>query len=96
MEIFLFQRMDHGHVMRAFYKNIPNNSSIWADGPNKLWGAVKLGNIKLVFITKFFHQCQNFTIQSILLLSKWRTKSCLVLPSDLLLIVYYSEITLYM
>ena len=26
--------MDNGHVMRAFFKNIPNNWPIWADGPN--------------------------------------------------------------
>ena len=24
--------MDNGHVMRAFFKNIPNNWPIWADG----------------------------------------------------------------
>ena len=29
--------MDNEHVMRAFFKNIPNNWSIWADGLNKLW-----------------------------------------------------------
>ena len=34
---YLFSsRMDNGHVMRAFFKNIPNNWPIWADGQNKL------------------------------------------------------------
>ena len=37
---YLFSsRMDNGHVMRAFFfKNIPNNWSIWAFWPKKLWG----------------------------------------------------------
>ena len=35
---YLFSsRMNNGHVMRAFFKNIINNWSIWAFGPNKLW-----------------------------------------------------------
>jgi hypothetical protein len=29
--------MNNG-VMRAFFKSIPNNWLIWADGSNKLWG----------------------------------------------------------
>ena len=30
--------MDNGHVIRAFFKNIPNNWPIRAYGPNKFWG----------------------------------------------------------
>jgi hypothetical protein len=34
--------MENGHVMWTFFKNIPNDWPIWADGPNKLvvgiWG----------------------------------------------------------
>ena len=33
--------MNNGHLMRAFFKNIPNNLPIWADGPKRLlaiWG----------------------------------------------------------
>ena len=30
--------MDNGNVMMPFFKNIPNNWPIWADGPNELWG----------------------------------------------------------
>ena len=34
MGIILF--IDGGHVMKNFFKNIPNNCPIWADVPNKL------------------------------------------------------------
>ena len=34
----LRQHMDNGHMIRAFFKNIPNVWPIWADGSNKLWG----------------------------------------------------------
>ena len=30
--------MDNGHVMRVFFKNIPNNWPILVNGPNELWG----------------------------------------------------------
>ena len=30
--------MNNGPVVRAFFKNIPNNWSNGADGPSKLWG----------------------------------------------------------
>ena len=30
--------VSHGHLMTAFFKNIPNNWPIWTDGPNELWG----------------------------------------------------------
>jgi hypothetical protein len=34
-----YRSMDNGHVIRTFFKNIPNNwRLIWADGSNKLWG----------------------------------------------------------
>ena len=58
---------------------------------------VKLDNSKLFFVTNFFTNARILLLRvySILLLCKWRTKSCLLLPSNLLFIVYYSEIPLY-
>ena len=35
--IKLVQNMDNGHVIRTFFKHIPNNRLIGAKGPNKLW-----------------------------------------------------------
>ena len=34
----LITYLDNGPEMRAFFKIIPNDWLIWADGPNKLWG----------------------------------------------------------
>ena len=39
--------VDNGHVMRAFFKNIPNNWLIWADEPNKLEGIWGIFPVKL-------------------------------------------------
>ena len=39
-----YEYMDNRHVMRAFFKNIPNNLSIWEDGLNKLWGVWDISN----------------------------------------------------
>ena len=36
INLFILQPMDDGNVKWAFFKNIPNNWLIWADGPNKL------------------------------------------------------------
>ena len=30
--------IDNGHMLRAFFKNIPNRWPVWADEQNKLWG----------------------------------------------------------
>ena len=43
----MWQTMDKGHVMTAFFKNVPNNCPIWADGSNELWGIWGISSLTL-------------------------------------------------
>ena len=45
--------MDKGHVMTSFFKNIPNNWPIWAEGPNVLWGIWGISGLTLVICFVF-------------------------------------------
>ena len=38
VKVTLGDAMDNRHVMRTFFKKIPNNWPILVNGPNKLWG----------------------------------------------------------
>ena len=45
--------MDNGHVMRAIFKNIPNNWPTWADVMNELW--YSFGYFQLKYQHTFCH-----------------------------------------
>jgi hypothetical protein len=69
--------MDNGHVMRFFFKNIPNKWPIWADGP-KILGVFVV--FPVVLLVQSHYECLVETMflnnQALFLLKK--LKECLL------------------